>query len=148
MNQRDSDHQSRGQTSIDFVVGIGVFLLAVAFVLAFVPSMFAPFFGMGAGDALTADRSAAYLAENALVEDPAAAGALDADAVDQFFTDCDGTYLADQLSVATTSINVTIGNTSVPDWNTCGDPPADAETVSNRIVTIDGIQYTLRVVVW
>lgn len=33
----------RGQTSIDFVVGIGVFLLVVGSVAGFVPDLFAPF---------------------------------------------------------------------------------------------------------
>lgn len=141
------ERDDRAQTSIDFVVGVGVFLLAVAFVLAFVPSMFAPFFGMGAGDALTADRSAAYLAENALVEDPSTSGALDRDAVDTFFHECSSATLAQQLGVGTSAINVTIGNRSGTEW-ACGDRPAAAETVSNRIVTINENQYTLRVVVW
>lgn len=33
----------RGQTSLDFVVGIAVFLLVLALALSFVPEMFAPF---------------------------------------------------------------------------------------------------------
>lgn len=39
-----SDSSSkRGQTTIDFAVGVSVFLLAVIFIFSFVPSLFAPF---------------------------------------------------------------------------------------------------------
>lgn len=136
----------RGQTGIDFVIGAGVFFVAILFVLAFVPAMFAPFFGMGAGDALTSDRSAAYLVENALVEDPNA-NSLDSEAVNEFFDDCDnaqdeGAWLATALGINTENVQVTLGDSQ------CGPDPTDTETVSNRIVTVDGEQKTLRVVVW
>lgn len=146
--------EDRGQTTIDFAVGIGFFLIAVAFVLAFVPSMFAPFFGMGASDALVTDRSAAYLSENALVEDPSQPGALDPDEVNGFFDDCNGSTLAQQLGVDTEQINVSIGDrTGIPatlDGTplTCGPPPDGSDTVSNRIITIGDDQWTLRVVAW
>lgn len=139
----------RGQTAIDFAVGMALFLLAVAFVLAFVPSMFAPFFGTGGGDALVADRSAAYLADNALVDDPSHPGALNKSAVDTLLEDdCDdspGAYLADELGIGTESVNVSV--TGPSSWS-CGDAPSGSETVSTRVVTIDGDQHILRVVVW
>ena len=34
---------SRGQTTLDFAIGVSVFLIVVAFVLAFVPGMVQPF---------------------------------------------------------------------------------------------------------
>lgn len=45
----------RGQTGIDFVFGVGVFLLSIAFVFSFVPGMLAPF-GDAAGATIVADR--------------------------------------------------------------------------------------------
>lgn len=146
-----TSRSDRGQTAIDFVIGMGVFFIAIAFVLAFVPSMFAPFYGMGAGDALVSDRSAAYLAENKLVEDPSTPGALDEDAVETFFDDCESATLSGELGVGTEHINVSIldryGDPIHSDY-ICGDQPDGAETVSNRVVTVDGTQGTLRVVVW
>lgn len=139
---------ARGQTALDFLVGMSVFLLALGFVLAFVPSMFAPFFGMGVGDAMAADRGAAYLTENALVEDPATPGVLDEEKVDDFFnaSECDndpGAYLEDELGLRGNNVAASIGDK----WE-CGDDPSGAETVSRRIVSVNGTQHTLRVVVW
>jgi len=36
------DNGNRAQTPIDFTVGAGVFLLTLAFVIAFVPTLFDP----------------------------------------------------------------------------------------------------------
>lgn len=47
----------RGQTGVDFLVGVGVFMLTVGFVVAFVPGMFSPFVG-GQELSLVADRGA------------------------------------------------------------------------------------------
>ncbi|WP_117591728.1 DUF7287 family protein [Haloprofundus halophilus] len=58
MSERSS---SRAQTTIDFAIGAGVFLLAVAFVVAFVPSMLSPFAGGGQEDTVVADRVASQL---------------------------------------------------------------------------------------
>lgn len=135
----------RGQTALDFAVAIGVFVLAMAFVLAFVPSMFAPFFGMGAADGLVADRSASYLADNKLAADPAQPGALDQEKVDTFFDNCatnSSSWLAGELGVGTDNIHIQLAEDS------CGNDPDGAETVSKRIVTVDGDQRTLEVTVW
>ncbi|WP_255170024.1 DUF7287 family protein [Natrononativus amylolyticus] len=49
----------RGQTTQDFVVGIGVFLLAMAFVFSFVPSLLTPFdSSIGSAEQAQADRIA------------------------------------------------------------------------------------------
>lgn len=56
----------RGQTTQDFAVGIGVFLLAIAFVFSFVPSLVTPFSSsVDSGDTAQADRIAAAIVENA-----------------------------------------------------------------------------------
>ncbi|MFC5278721.1 hypothetical protein ACFPM1_08140 [Halorubrum rubrum] len=49
----------RGQTQIDFAVGAGVFLIALAFVVAFVPTLFEPFAAGETASPLVADRIAA-----------------------------------------------------------------------------------------
>lgn len=45
----------RGQTGIDFIVGVGIFLLTIAFVFSFVPGALAPF-GDSADHSMVADR--------------------------------------------------------------------------------------------
>ena len=55
----------RAQLTIDFAVAAGTFLLAVAFVFAFVPGMLSPFEG-GQSQSLVADRAASQLAEGTL----------------------------------------------------------------------------------
>ncbi|WP_232745070.1 DUF7287 family protein [Halorubrum aethiopicum] len=49
----------RGQTQIDFAVGAGVFLITLAFVVAFVPTLFEPFAAGETASPLVADRIAA-----------------------------------------------------------------------------------------
>ncbi|WP_241964372.1 hypothetical protein [Halorubrum sp. 48-1-W] len=53
-----SRRDRRGQTQIDFAVGAGVFLLALAFVVAFVPTLFEPFAVADSASPLVSDRVA------------------------------------------------------------------------------------------
>lgn len=53
-----SRREGRGQTQIDFAVGAGVFLLALAFVVAFVPTLFDPFAVADSASPLVSDRVA------------------------------------------------------------------------------------------
>ncbi len=135
---------ARGQTGIDFLVGATVFLIAVGFVFAFVPSMFAPFFTGGTGDTLSADRAATQLAERELVEDPANPAVLNQSKVDEFFDDCGPSDLDERLALGSERVQVELGT------DTCGDdPPARSSvTVSQRFVSIDGEHYTLTVRIW
>ncbi|WP_226481786.1 DUF7287 family protein [Natrinema amylolyticum] len=48
----------RGQTTQDFAVGIGVFLLAIAFVFSFLPSLVTPYESSGGAKTAQADRIA------------------------------------------------------------------------------------------
>ncbi|MFB6201995.1 MAG: hypothetical protein ABEI98_08285 [Halorhabdus sp.] len=53
----------RGQTNLDFVVGVSLFIVAIVFVWMFLPNLFAPFTASGShGDTVTADRAANRLA--------------------------------------------------------------------------------------
>lgn len=132
----------RGQTAIDFSVGMGVFFIALVFVFAFIPAMFDPFFGTGTGNALLADRSAAHLAETELVEDPLHPAVLDTEAVDEFFVNCEDPSEYFQTAA---NMNVNIGT----EWTCDNSPPSgESVTASSRVVTIDDSQYILRVEVW
>ncbi|MFB6282194.1 MAG: hypothetical protein ABEH78_02525 [Haloferacaceae archaeon] len=78
----------RGQTPLDFAIGAGIFVVAVVFVVAFVPSMTAPFEG-GAGErTVAADRAATRLAEG-LLGSRSTPATLDADCTVGFFADED-----------------------------------------------------------
>ena len=64
----------RGQTVLDFVVGMSVFLVAVGFTFAFVPSLLEPYAVGEGATVIVAERGAARLAESSLAE-PSLAGA-------------------------------------------------------------------------
>lgn len=169
-----SGRKDRAQTGIDFLVGATVFLIAVGFVFAFVPSMFAPFGGSGVNDALIADRSAAYLAEYALVEDPTNPGVLSTVCTAAFFDedgdlaeshDCNFNHeqindLSALLGIQDwKNVRITIGESddvTYEDGNEVyeiemqrgDDSSSSSDTVSQRVVSIDGEPYELRVRVW
>ena len=57
--------RDRGQTTQDFIVGIGVFILAVAFVFSFLPTMLTPFdSSTSGGQTAQADRIADRVVHN------------------------------------------------------------------------------------
>ena len=61
----DRSRDRRGQTNLDFVVGVSLFIVAVIFVWLFLPNLFAPFTASGAhGDSVAADRAANRLAND------------------------------------------------------------------------------------
>lgn len=57
---------TRGQTTLDFTIGISVFLGAIIFIFLFAPGILTPFTVTGQSDAVTVDRTADYLAQDAL----------------------------------------------------------------------------------
>ena len=64
--QRLDRRRERGQTTIDFTIGIGIFLVAIMFVTAFVPSMLQPFDQNVQEDTGAADRIATKLGTGVL----------------------------------------------------------------------------------
>jgi len=56
----------RGQTTLDFVIGISVFLGVIFFIFLFAPGILTPFTVTGQSDAVTVDRTADYLAQDVL----------------------------------------------------------------------------------
>lgn len=160
----------RAQTAFDFLAGVTVFLVTVAFVLSFVPGMFQPFESDTGANMVAADRSAALLASAALVENVTAPGVLNETCTAEFFDadgdveecpyDADAGHLPAALGLdETTGVNVTIEDSSGV-LSVTGDggsvdtaagraPPVTAEVVvGERIVIVDGERGTLHVRVW
>lgn len=65
----DGPDRDRAQTVQDFAVGVGIFLLAVAFVFTFVPTIITPFADAGGASTAQADRIAATIVEDASTGD-------------------------------------------------------------------------------
>ena len=69
---RRTGDRTRAQTTLDFAIAMGIFLLAIAFVFSFVPTFVAPFADGDQELSAASDRIASHLAEGALadVDDP------------------------------------------------------------------------------
>ncbi|WP_435115486.1 DUF7287 family protein [Halolamina sp. C58] len=155
----------RGQTVLDYAIGVGIFLVAVTFVVATIPGMFSPF--LGAGDTQVADRTATSLATERLGA-PDEPYVLDRDCTVAFFEQLDGGGSAPSDcrfdTNATTlqgmfgldsgqSLQVRIENTT--DTAALGthqagpDAPSSVSvTTARRVVSIDGENYWLEVRAW
>lgn len=139
--------RDRGQTVQDFAVGIGIFLLAIAFVFSFVPSIITPFEDAGGAETAQADRIAATIVENTSTE---TANDLEWAALTTTYEGVDSEELADDLglkktgSTAIAHINITlieIDDVAADDPNPVlagGDDYDDQVGASaSRIVTIE-----------
>lgn len=163
----------RGQTVLDYGIGVGLFLVALVVVLGTIPGMFAPF--TTGADAQIGDRVAASLAGD-ILGDPANPYVLDAACTAAFFEQLnDDSYTAPTTCRfnttvhdpeemfglgSTTSVNVSIsdldGNPAslTVDGGSrtlqAGDPiPTSASvTTARRNVHLDGQTYQLEVDVW
>ncbi|WP_311171230.1 DUF7287 family protein [Halobellus ordinarius] len=125
----------RAQTTIDFAIGIGVFLLVVAFVVAFVPTIFTPF--QSAEGPGTADRIATSLSTDRL-GDPATPYVLNDTCTNAFFDQLNGgadapTSCGFDTTADTTDEMFTPGATR--------DVNVSIRTLDGTVVT-DGVQYT------
>ena len=160
----------RGQTAIDFLAGMTVFLVTIGFVLSFVPGMFQPFETDTGANMVAADRGAALLVEDALVEGSGTPGVLNETCTAEFFDadgDTDGCRFADDADDLPGAlgldelreVNVTIESggslETLPgdagSVTTAGGPaPASTDDVivATRVVLVDGRQATLYVRVW
>jgi hypothetical protein len=157
----------RGQTTIDFAIGAGVFLIVVAFVVAFVPGMFGPF--EDPDHAQEADRVAATLATDALA-DPSDPYVLDEECTREFFHQMRGGGAASpscRFDNSTSAVGPTFGedvvrmNASIETLSSgslitdnvtfaAGDPAPTTGTlaVARRVVHYDGQTYRLVVRAW
>jgi hypothetical protein len=77
----------RGQTTLDFAVGVSVFLVVVAFVLTFVPGMLQPFESSVQQETARADSLAEELGAELLAEDVGTPYVLDRECTFIFFED-------------------------------------------------------------
>lgn len=108
--QRPADERAtedrRGQTTLDFVLAIGVFVVAVAFVFGFVPGMVEPF-AQDRAEGQVADRVADAVVED-LADEAAEPGELNETETAAFF---DGSVdIADRAGVDSRyGISVTLG---------------------------------------
>ncbi len=139
--------RERGQTTLDFFVGVSVFLVTVGLVLTFVPGMLDPFAGGREVNALAADRAATELTTDVL-GNPRDPYALNETRVSAFFdpsTDVNGLLgLADPVAV-----NATL-TTDANRWTVGPTPPDGSGSViaAWRVVEVGGEQGDLRVRVW
>lgn len=159
----------RAQTTLDFAIGVGLFLLVVAFVVTFVPGIFEPFERTDEGTQV-ADRIATTLATDVL-GDPAEPYVLDADCTREFFVqmrtgtnataECRFDTGADGLNDAfaldgRTGLNVTVtergGDVAELDGTrlAAGDavPEGRSVTTARRAVHVNETTYRLLVRVW
>ncbi|MFB6269508.1 MAG: hypothetical protein ABEH83_06165 [Halobacterium sp.] len=146
---------TRAQTTVDFAIGISIFLVTVAFAFAFLPGVIAPFTDTDVGDPVSANRVADHLATDRLGS-PDHPYVLNATEAAVFFDSDDA--LADTVAVPWyKSVNVTINR---PDGDavqlnatvtaTAGPSVPDSAdvTVAWRTVTVDGQRAELVVRVW
>jgi len=152
----------RGQTTIDYAVGVSVFLLVVAFVFAFAPSLTAPFTGDATDAVVVADRSADRVANDLLVEDPTRPAVLNTTCTEAFF-DTDGPDRSDDCrydanaSKRKTALGVlspvrSVNVTVVGDGPTLAAGPSPSRgadvSVARRAVLLDGSDASVVVRVW
>lgn len=168
---------SRGQTSLDFTIGISVFLAVLVFVFAFVPGLLSPFTTSSNDAPALADRTADRLAQgsvgnpdNGALGHPKEPYVLNGSNASAFFgnsTDpserlnlppgrtldvtIEGNLTGgteneilcwDGSSLSETSCSTTLATGSTP------PPDNDATVTSSRVVSIDGEDVNLVVVVW
>jgi hypothetical protein len=160
---------SRGQTTIDYVIGISVFLVVVVFVFGFIPTIFAPFEASSGSNTIPADRSADRLSDDLLVDSPeqpavlnrtCTVGFFDADGTAptgcRYDDDSDGANLSAAMGTSSvTNLNVTIrseGSITQLDGTplAVGDSSEGNENVvvATRVVLLDGDQHQLYIRVW
>jgi hypothetical protein len=145
----------RGQTTQDFAVGVGVFLLTVAFVLAYVPTALPqPTADATASRNAQADRIADEVVDNLSV---AGTGTrLNATRTRQFFEhNDDAATLRENFSLpATTQANITLEYLNGTRVTNGDDVYAGSEYrnqsagSASRLIVYNGTQYRLLVRVW
>ncbi|MFB6167461.1 MAG: hypothetical protein ABEJ43_01285 [Haloferacaceae archaeon] len=162
---------NRGQTTLDFTVGVSIFLTVVLFTVAFIPTIFGPFTTDTGNSAVTADRVADRLAHDVLAVGSTSPGALDESCTETFFDGADDGSVTgcrypddaddpdDLRSVVgvddATQVNVTIQDESgirtiAGTRLAAGEEPTTVSdaVVARRAVLLGGEQSRLYVRVW
>lgn len=108
--------QNRGQTTQDFAVGIGIFLLAMAFVFSYVPSIITPYSSSMSGETAKADRVAATVLDD--LEETNQPNHLNGSAFDQTYVGSNSSELAAHLGLrATDTVSIDNVNVSIEQLN-------------------------------
>lgn len=169
----------RGQTTLDFAIGVSVFVVVLLFVFTFVPGILAPFEATDEEAPVLSDRIANSLTHG-ILGSPEEPHILDRYCTVEFFKETeapgecnyDGQTVEERLNVGFgRSVNVTISDTQgeLLCWDSDGDEPTltdscDGDTVllatgdelpdreptitSQRVVSLDGENVRMEVVVW
>ncbi|AOW80391.1 hypothetical protein HTSR_1213 [Halodesulfurarchaeum formicicum] len=139
----------RGQSTLDFLLGIVLFLLAVTVVVGFVPGMLDPFVTGTEGHPVTADRAVTTLTSETLAvgESPYVTTGERVGAVINNSTEAE---LATALGVGNGArLNVTVTNRTGTVEQVGTDPPdTGAVTAAHRVISIDGQAATVTLRVW
>ena len=138
----------RAQTTLDFLVGASLFLLAVAITIGMVPGMLDPFALSDSSATVEANRAATALATDELGS-PDTPYVLSEPAVETFF-DLDQSGVRDRLKVDDAiAVNVTLANETARIDAVGPSVPDDASiTTAWRTVAYRNEQATLRVRTW
>ena len=132
--------RDRGQTTQDFAVGIGVFLLAIAFVFSFLPTFITPFASdVGPAETAQADRIASTIVDN-LSENSDRPNHFTRDTFENRFTNDNTSKLSTELGLRTAGddptdrIPIDRVNVSIEELNQSRD-------YSERLITGEGERY-------
>lgn len=153
----------RGQTTLDFVIGLSVFLLALGFAFGFLPGVFAPFSVDSDAELMRADRSAVRLSER-ILGSPTRPNRLNSTCTAAFFEGAtlhpgcryETLDLTGALGLPSrTNVNVTVereGDVASVDGVRLARGPVPSRTsdvgVARRLVILEGATYNLIVRVW
>jgi hypothetical protein len=158
VRRRGKETADRAQTTQDFALGVGVFLVTVAFVIAFVPTILVPFqAGPSEADASQAQHLAMDLTDNLTVGGYATR--LNETRTDRFFahhpdgSDIRANYslpVGAQANVTLENLDgTTVGPSDIGYYPRAGDALTGEPTASSsRILEYDGDSYRLLVRVW
>jgi hypothetical protein len=138
----------RAQSTLDFLLGTVVFLLAVTLVVAVVPGMLDPFVTGTEPHPVLADRAADSLVTDELA-DPVDPYATNRTRVDTVFNRSADTLKAELGVPERTGFNATIENATGTIGRVGGAPPGQQSvTDSQRVLGLDGGTATVTVRVW
>jgi hypothetical protein len=143
----------RAQTTHDYAVGIGVFLLTVAFVFSYVPTALGTIESGGTGsDSAIADRLSTAIVANLSID--GYPNRLNNSSVSTFFNDSSMSTIRTEYELRNSTLaNVTLeyaNGTAIPGRDVhAGAQYADQQAATmTRLVVIDNDRYRLVVRVW
>ena len=152
-------NDSKGQTSLDFIAGIGIFLSVFLFVFTFIPGMLTPFQSNSDELTMVADRAGITLVQNVLIDHPENPNIISEVKLNDMISQLNGPgsldYRKNTLGIDSTarvySLNVTMVKMSGEDYKAGPECPEGTINLgqSRRVVLTDsGAIGVLVVKVW